>query len=29
VSDKAIGEFSAPLPELHDGWWNVIGRAMA
>jgi phosphoribosylformylglycinamidine synthase len=23
------GEFSAPLPELHDGWWNVIGKAMA
>jgi phosphoribosylformylglycinamidine synthase len=23
------GEFSVPLPELHNGWWNVIGRAMA
>jgi phosphoribosylformylglycinamidine synthase II len=25
----AAGEFSAPVPELHDGWWNSIGRAMA
>ena len=23
------GEFSAPLSELHDAWWNSIGRAMA
>jgi phosphoribosylformylglycinamidine synthase len=23
------GEFSAPLAELHDGWWNSIARAMA
>jgi len=23
------GEFSAPLTELHDGWWNSIARAMA
>jgi phosphoribosylformylglycinamidine synthase subunit PurL len=25
----AAGEFSAPLTELHDGWWNSIARAMA
>ncbi|HUB87625.1 MAG TPA: AIR synthase-related protein, partial [Verrucomicrobiae bacterium] len=25
----AGGEFSAPLAELHDGWWNAIARAMA
>jgi phosphoribosylformylglycinamidine synthase subunit PurL len=23
------GEFSAPLNELHDAWWNSIARAMA
>ena len=23
------GEFSAPLGELHDAWWNAIARAMA
>jgi hypothetical protein len=23
------GEFSAPLTELHDSWWNSIARAMA
>ncbi len=23
------GEFSAPLAELHDRWWNSIARAMA
>ena len=23
------GEFSAPLTELHDPWWNSIARAMA
>jgi phosphoribosylformylglycinamidine synthase len=23
------GEFSAPVAELHDGWWNAIARAMA
>ena len=22
------GEFSAPLTELHDAWWNSIARAM-
>jgi hypothetical protein len=22
-------EFSAPLTELHDAWWNSIARAMA
>jgi hypothetical protein len=22
-------EFSAPVSELHDGWWNSIARAMA
>jgi hypothetical protein len=25
----AQGEFSAPLSELHDAWWNAIARAMA
>ncbi len=25
----ATGEFSAPLTELHDAWWNAIARAMA
>ncbi len=25
----AAGEFSAPLNELHDAWWNSIARAMA
>jgi hypothetical protein len=25
----AAGEFSAPLTELHDLWWNSIARAMA
>ena len=25
----ASGEFSAPLTELHDAWWNSIARAMA
>ena len=25
----AHGEFSAPLTELHDAWWNSIARAMA
>jgi phosphoribosylformylglycinamidine synthase II len=25
----ANGEFSAPLAELHDAWWNSIARAMA
>ena len=25
----ASGEFSAPLTELHDQWWNSIARAMA
>ncbi|HAO79046.1 MAG TPA: phosphoribosylformylglycinamidine synthase subunit PurL [Verrucomicrobia subdivision 3 bacterium] len=25
----ANGEFSAPLGELHDPWWNSIARAMA
>ncbi len=24
----AGGEFSVPLTELHDPWWNSIGRAM-
>jgi phosphoribosylformylglycinamidine synthase subunit PurL len=23
------GEFSAPLSELHDAWWNSIARAMS
>jgi hypothetical protein len=26
---KIGGEFSAPLTELHDAWWNSIARAMA
>jgi phosphoribosylformylglycinamidine synthase len=25
----AQGEFTAPLAELHDPWWNSIGSAMA
>ena len=25
----ASGEFSTPLAELHDAWWNSIARAMA
>jgi phosphoribosylformylglycinamidine synthase subunit PurL len=25
----AAAEFSAPVAELHDGWWNSIARAMA
>jgi phosphoribosylformylglycinamidine (FGAM) synthase-like enzyme len=25
----SAGEFSAPLAELHDAWWNSIARAMA
>jgi phosphoribosylformylglycinamidine synthase len=25
----AAGEFSAPVSDLHDGWWNSIARAMA
>ena len=25
----ASSEFSAPLTELHDAWWNSIVRAMA
>ena len=25
----ATGEFSAPLTELHDAWWNAIACAMA
>ena len=25
----SAGEFSAPLTELHDPWWNSIARAMA
>jgi phosphoribosylformylglycinamidine synthase subunit PurL len=24
----AVGEFSVPLIELHDAWWNSIARAM-
>ena len=26
---SAAGEFSAPLAELHDAWWNSIARATA
>jgi len=29
VIKTAGGELSAPLTELHDGWWNSIARAMA
>ena len=29
VIKTSAAEFSAPLTELHDGWWNSIGRAMA
>jgi len=29
VLKTSAGEFSAPLAELHDGWWNSIARAMA
>jgi phosphoribosylformylglycinamidine synthase len=25
----AVGEYSAPVAELHDCWWNAIARAMA
>jgi phosphoribosylformylglycinamidine synthase len=25
----AAGEFSVPVADLHDGWWNSIARAMA
>ena len=25
----ASGEFTAPVAELHDAWWNAIARAMA
>jgi phosphoribosylformylglycinamidine synthase len=28
VVKTAHGEFSAPLAELHDAWWNSIARAM-
>ena len=29
VLQTGRGEFSAPLGELHDAWWNAIARAMA
>jgi phosphoribosylformylglycinamidine synthase len=29
VVKAASGEFSAPVSELHDAWWNAIARAMA
>ena len=29
VIKTVTGEFSAPLTELHDPWWNSIARAMA
>jgi hypothetical protein len=25
----SAGEFSVPVTELHDVWWNSIARAMA
>ncbi|MFM1768252.1 MAG: Phosphoribosylformylglycinamidine synthase 2 [Verrucomicrobiota bacterium] len=28
VVKTAAGEFSAPLTELHDAWWNALARAM-
>jgi phosphoribosylformylglycinamidine synthase len=29
ILKTTAGEFSAPLTELHDAWWNSIARAMA
>jgi phosphoribosylformylglycinamidine synthase len=29
VIKTGTGEFSAPVAELHDLWWNSIARAMA
>jgi len=29
VIKTASGEFSAPVTELHDAWWNAIARVMA
>ncbi len=29
VIKTGAGEFSAPVTELHDAWWNAIARAMA
>jgi phosphoribosylformylglycinamidine synthase len=29
VVKTTAGEFSVPVAELHDGWWNSIARAMA
>jgi hypothetical protein len=29
VLKTPAAEFSAPVSELHDGWWNSIARAMA
>jgi phosphoribosylformylglycinamidine synthase len=29
VLKTSAGEFTAPLTELHDAWWNTIARAMA
>ena len=28
MAKTTTGEFSAPLTELHDAWWNSIARAM-
>jgi phosphoribosylformylglycinamidine synthase len=25
----SVGEFNVPVAELHEGWWNSIGRAMS
>ena len=29
VIKTGAGEFSAPVAELHDAWWNAIARVMA
>jgi phosphoribosylformylglycinamidine synthase subunit PurL len=29
IVKTSAGEFSSPLAELHDAWWNAIARAMA
>jgi hypothetical protein len=29
IVKTAQGDFSVPLTELHDVWWNSIARAMA
>lgn len=29
IIKTTAGEFSAPIAEIHDPWWNSIARAMA